>query len=163
MIFQNGDLLHAAVDGMYSKNSRVNYPCVKAMRIVSRAHPRLLYPYFNLLVDQLNNAHLLIQNQIIYILANLAKVDTQDKIEHFLGDYFEPLEGPNLLTAMAVVKGAVKVAAAKPQLKEQIAGELLRVQKGEYENKECRRIIYDDVLEAIQSMKSRTQMMRMTA
>jgi len=162
-ILGDADLLRAAVDGLYSKNPRVNYPCVKALRIVSRAHTRLVYPYFNSLVDLLRTSPLLIQNQTIFILANLARVDTQNKLEYFLDAYFVPLQGPNLLTAKSVVKGAVRLLAAKPELKDQIAGELLRVQKGKYENKECRRIIYQDVLDAIQTMQSRPQTAGMVA
>ena len=158
LILEDGDLLRYAVDGLYTKNPRVNYPCVKALRILSRNHPRLLYPYFNSLVDLLRTSPLLIQNHTIFILANLARVDTQNKLDHFLDAYFEPLEGPSLLTAKSVVKGAVRMAAAKPDLKDQIADELLRVQKGKYEKKECRRIIYREVLDAIQTMKARSHL-----
>lgn len=155
LILEDSKLLPAAIDGVYARKPQVNYTC--------RTRPGLLYAYFHTLVDLMRTSTLLIQNEIVFILANLARVDTQDKIESFLDDYFEPLEGPHLLTAMSVVKGAVRMAAAKPELKNQIAGELLRVQKGKYENKECRRIIYREVLDAIQTMKSGPQLAGMAA
>ncbi|MEX1247925.1 MAG: hypothetical protein WEA61_05540 [Anaerolineales bacterium] len=146
--------LQAVIDGIYSEKPCVNYACVEALRKVSRAHPRLLYAYFNTLVDLLRTSQPLIRTEIIYILANLAQVDTQNKIDEFLDAYFEPLDGPNLLTAMSVVKASLRVLAAKPYLGKQIAGELLRVQSGKYENEECRRLIYEEVLDTLQIMRS---------
>ncbi len=157
LILEDSKLLSAAIDGVYTRKPQVNYTCAKALRNLSRTRPRLLYAHFHTFVDLMRTSTLLIQNEIVFILANLARVDTQDKIESFLDDYFEPLEGPHLLTAMSVVKGAVRMATAKPELKNQIVGELLRVQKGKYENKESRSIIYGEVLDAIQTMKSRPQ------
>lgn len=148
-------LLRTAVDGIYLEKSRAKYTCVRALRIVSRTHPQLLYPYFNLWVDLLSDSDVYIQSEIICILANLARVDTQDKIDDFLDAYFEPLAGPSLLPAMCVVKGALRLLRAKPNLREKIAGGLLRVETGKYENEACRPIIYETVLDALQKMKSR--------
>ena len=149
-------LLRTVVDSIYLEKPLVKYACIRALRIVSRTHPQLLYPYFNLWIDLLSSSDVFIQNELVYILANLARVDTQDKIDHFLDDYFEPLSGPSLITAMCVVKGSLRLLRAKPKLKDQIATELLRVQTGRYENEACRPIIYEAVLNALQTMKSRS-------
>ncbi len=151
---EDPELLRAVIDGLYMENPRVNFPCAIALRIVSSTQPRRLYVYFNSLADLLKTSICLIKIEIIHILANLAKVDTQGKINNFLDTYFEPLEGPSLLAAMSVIKGALRIMAAKPQLGEQIAEELLRVEIGEYENEEARRIIYEEVLDALQKMNS---------
>ena len=151
---EDPELLRAVIDGLYMESPRVNYPCAIALQIVSSTQPRQLYANFNSLVDLLKTSAPLIKIEIINILANLAKVDTQGKIDNFLDTYFEPLEGPSLLAAMSVVKGALRLIAAKPRLGEQIAEELLRVEIGEYENEEARRIIYKEVLDALQEMNS---------
>lgn len=163
LILEDSKLLPAVVDGIYTEKPRVNYTCVKGLRIVSRTHPRLLYAYFNTLVDLMRTSTLLIQNEIVFILANLARVDTQDKIDYFLDTYFEPLEGPHLLTAMSVVKGSLRLIAAKPKLRSRIAGELMRVRTGKYENEACRPIIYKEVLDTLQIIKSQPDLAGMAA
>lgn len=154
LIVADQKLLGAAVDGLYNQELRVSSTCAKALRILSREKSRWLYPYFNSFSELLGSTRLSISIEIIYILANLAKVDSQDMIDKLLDIYFEPLEGESLPKAQAVIRGALRIAEAKPQLAEYLAEQLLRVAKGKFENEEARRRAQEAALEALYTMKS---------
>ena len=154
LIVADQKLLGEAVDGLYNPELRVSSTCAKALRILSREKSRWLYPYFNSFSELLGSTRLSISIEIIYILANLAKVDSQDMIDKLLDVYFEPLGGESLLKAQAVIRGAMRIAVAKPQLAERIAEQLLRVANGTYENEEAHRIAWEAALEALYTMKS---------
>jgi hypothetical protein len=53
-----------------------------------------------------------------------------------------------LITASNIIKGAAKIALAKPSLTKRIISELLSVEKADYQTTECRNIAIGQVIES---------------
>jgi len=90
----------------------------------------------------------IMQWKAIYVIANLASVDNKKQIEKVFDRYFAPISGPALITAANVVRGGAKIAAAKPQLADRVAKEILKVENARYKTPECRRIALGHAIEA---------------
>jgi len=145
---RNPELLTQIIDGLSADKARVKYGCAKILRIVSDQAPELLYPRFGFFADLLDSDNNILQWEGIYVIANLAGVDTEDRIEAIFDAYFEPIPGPTLITAANVIAGAAKIASAKPQLTERITKEILKVENAQYKTTECRNVALGHAIKA---------------
>ena len=136
------------LEGLGAKEARVKYGCAKVLRIISEKAPALLYPRFDIFVDLLDNDNSFLKCDAIYIIANLASVDSEDRFEKIFDRYFALLPGPALIAAASVIGGAAKIALAKPDLAERITNELLKVESAEYKTPECRRVALQQAIES---------------
>ncbi len=147
-VIKNPNLLDKVLKGMDSEEARVRYGCAKVIRIISEKEPSLLYPVINLFIEMLDNENNIFKWEGIHVIGNLAKVDSEDKINKIFKKYFNPISGPTLITAGNIVGGAAKIAQAKPELREKITKELLKVEKATYQTDECRNIALGQVINA---------------
>ena len=81
-------------------------------------------------------------------MANLAAVDSADRIKQVFDKYFTTVPGPVLITAAHVIKGAAGIALAKPGLTGRITDELLKVEDAWYQTDECRNITLGHTIKA---------------
>jgi len=139
-VIKEPEFLSEVFDGLNAKQARIKYGCDKVLRIISEKKPALLYPKIDFFIDLLDSDNTFFKWGTIYIIANLAAVDSENKLEKIFDKYFAPLPGPVLITAANVIGGAAKIALAKPELTEKIAKELLKVEMAEYRTTECRNI-----------------------
>lgn len=144
-------LLPDVLEGLSHEKADIKFGCAKIIRLVSDQTPELLYPRIDFFIDLLDSENQILKWEAIYVLANLAAVDTENKIEKIFKKYFAPIPGPTLITAANVIKGAGKIALAKPKLAERIAKELLKVEKAKYENAECRNIALGQAIKSFDS------------
>jgi len=154
MIYEDKGSLEAAVDGLFDHNMRIRVECAKALRILSRNNCPALYPYFNSFAELLDSAKPPLVEEIMYIVANLASVDNQNKIDALLDVFFEPLEGESLHTTRAAIVGALRIAAAKPQLAKRIREQLLRVENGSYTDERARTLARDAAFDALDKLNA---------
>ncbi|HUT15318.1 MAG TPA: hypothetical protein VMY98_03640 [Anaerolineae bacterium] len=147
-VIQRPAALPEVLEGLGAKKARFKYGCAKVLRIISDKAPALLYPRFDFFADLLNSDNSFLKWDAIYIVANLASVDSEDRFESIFAKYFAPIPGPALITAANVIGGAAKIAWAKPDLAERVADELLKVEGAEYKTSECRNVA---LLQAIKS------------
>lgn len=133
-------LVAELIQGLGASRASVKYGCAKVLRIVSEREPAILYPRIEFFFELLGSENRLMQWQAIHVIGALAGVDTEDKIDEILETYLAPIGGPVLTTAANVIRGAGNIAAAKPQLADAIAREILKVEQAEYRTDECRDI-----------------------
>lgn len=126
----------------------MKYGCAKVLRVISDKAPELLYPRIDYFIDLLSSDDNILKWEGIYVIANLAAVDTDDRIEAIFERYFAPIPGLALITAGNVIAGAAKIASAKPQLTERIVRELLKVEKAQYKTNECRNVALGHTIKA---------------
>lgn len=134
------EVLASVLEGLAAREARVRYGCAKALMIISEKWPSALYPQFDFLAGLLDSDSKILQWNAAWILANLAAVDTRNKIEGIFDRYFAPIRGPVMITGANVVGAAARIARAKPPLSSRIAAELLKVEHAEYQTPECRNI-----------------------
>ena len=147
-VIDEPNLLPEIIEGLGANKARVRYGCAKVLRIVSDEAPELLYPRFDFFADLLASDNTILKWEAIVVIANLASVDTEDRIEAIFERYFAPILGPVLITAGNVIAGAAKIAEAKPQLAERIAKKLLKVENAQYKTAECRNIALGHTIKA---------------
>jgi len=137
-VIGNPRLLTETLEGLSEDNARTKYGCAKVLRIISEKDPKLLYPRFDFFVDLLDSDNKIMKWEGIHVLANLTGVDSKGKFEKIFDKYFAPITGPVMVTAANVIKGAAKIALAKPKLTEKITRQLLKVEQAGYKTAECR-------------------------
>ena len=133
-------LLADVREGMSAPKASVKFGCSKVLRIISQKKPEVLYPSFDFFVQLLDSDNTFLRCDAILILANLAAVDSANKLEAIFDRYFAPVSGPVLIIAANVIGGAARIALAKPALTDRIVHELLKVEAAEYQTAECRNI-----------------------
>ncbi len=133
-------LLEDVYDGLGAKAARIKYGCAKVLRITSDVRPELLYPRFDFFADLLDGDNKIMQWQAIYIIANLARVDSRNKFGKIFTRYFSPIPGPVLITAANVIGAAAKIALARPEMTGKITAEILKVGRAKYQTAECRNV-----------------------
>ena len=142
------ELVPILVDGMGQKKAETKYGCAKALRIIADERPELLYPHFETFAGMLDNPNNIFQWEGIYLLAGLAGVDEENKIDGILDSFFAKIEGPLMITAANIIKGAAQIVAARPHLGSRIVAEILRAEHGHYETPECYEIVCGTALKA---------------
>lgn len=139
-VIEDSRLLSEIFEGLSSDKIRIKYGCVNILRIISEKKPEIIYPKFDFFINLLDSDNTFLKWGAIYILANLAAVDSENQFERVFDKYFAPIPGPVLITAANVVGGAARIALAKPELTEIIPEELfnrvqLRVADNKHKNK----------------------------
>lgn len=121
------ELLQELMGGTLSKDNTIRQNSFKTLELVSEREPEFLYPkwdYFKEMLASKNNYHKYIA---IYLLANLTKVDMENKFEDIFEDYFLILAGDKTMTASHVALNSSKIATNKPELQEKIIDKLLNI------------------------------------
>ncbi len=150
-------LLADIYDGLSARDARTKYGCAKVLRIMSDTRPELLYPRFDFFVELLDGDNKIMQWQAIYVIANLAGVDSGNKFEKIFAKYFSPIPGPVLITAANVIGAAAKIALAKPEMADRIAVELLKVGRAKYQTAECRNVALGGAIESFSQFFARIE------
>jgi hypothetical protein len=115
------ELLEAAT----SKDDAIRSKSFKALLLLSQEHPERLYPRWDHFVDLLGRDNNYLRYQAVYIIANLTRIDTEDRFEAAFGAYYDLLDGKSVMTAAHAAGNSGKIARAKPHLRARITDELL--------------------------------------
>jgi hypothetical protein len=137
------------IDRLGSREARVKYGASKALRALSEREPAALGPHFDFFAGQLGCDNTLLRWNAILILGNLAGVDTEGRFERIFRVFFKPIPGPVMITAANTIRAAANIAAARPELADRIARELLKVAGARYRTAECRQIAIGHAIEAL--------------
>jgi hypothetical protein len=132
------------------KRAATRYGCAKVILILSEQSPQLLLPHFSFFRDLLASGKSVFRWHAIQVIANLAKVDSQKKIDKIIATYLKPIEGPDLITAGNTIRGAAGIALAKPWLTGTVVESLLNVENCTYTTDECREIVVGKSMEALE-------------
>ena len=120
-------VLQELLDGVLSKKDAVRYGSFKALNFLSEKHPEKLcakWDFFANLLGSDNTHHKYIA---IYILANLTKVDSENRFEKLFNVYYVLLGDRSVISAAHVAVNSGKIALAKPELQAKITNRLLDI------------------------------------
>ena len=141
---QNFDLLPLLLEGTCSPKAAVRYSCAKVLMDLSEDYPETLYPYWDKFTDLLDSKYRILTWNAMAIIANLAKVDKQNKLKAVFDKYYGFLNSEYMVTVANVVGNSGKIALAKPKLIPRITAELLKVENvsiSPHLTEECKRVI----------------------
>ncbi len=121
------ELLQELLNGIVSKDNTTRSNSFNILQVISEEKPDILYPkwdYFKKMLTSKNNYHKYIA---IYILADLTKIDKENKFEDIFEDYYGILAGDKVMAASHVALNSSKIAVNKPELQSKILGRLLDI------------------------------------
>ena len=116
------------------KDDTIRYNSHKVLLIVSQNQPEVLYLHWDFFVELLkrkNNFHKVIG---IQILANLAKVDINNKFQEIFDVYHNLIDAKSVMTASHLAANLGKIAKVKPDLRKKITEVLLNIDQTHHES-----------------------------
>ena len=139
-VLENLDLLPKIFEGISSSNPNIKFGCAKILRTVSAEKPEELYPKIDFFIGLLDSPNNIIKWNAIDVVANLAKVDTKNRIEGIFEKYFGMLSDESMVAAAHIIDNSGKIACAKPNSTPKITAELLKLEEIS-RNQECVNIL----------------------
>jgi len=124
----------------------------KAVMLTAERDPARVYPHFDGVAALLAGEGKIVRWNAMQILAAMAAVDEEHKLDGVLDAYLTFTCGPNLVTAANAIQGAGRIAAARPDLKDRIVSDLLGVENATYGTAECRNVAIGQVLTVLAAL-----------
>jgi len=148
-VISDPGLLPELFSGLSARKAGIKYGSEKVLRIISEKKPELLYSRMDVFIDLLDGENSILKWGSILVIANLASVDSKNRIEKIFKKYFAPIPGPVLITAANIIGNSYKIALAKPRLTEKIAREILKVERARYRTAECRNVAIGGAIDSL--------------
>lgn len=128
-------LLSELLERLLSKNDETRYNSFKVLLLVSENYPKVLYPEWNFFVNMIDSNNSYWKLSSVHILANLTKIDTQNKFEAIFDKYYNLLND-SVIVAVHLASNSGKIVKAKPNLESKITNKLLNIDKSNHKHKE---------------------------
>jgi len=132
------------ISGISSKKASVRYGCSNVLTVISEENPKELYPYMDFFIKLLDSNYRILRWAGIVIIANLTKVDIENKFDSIFDKYYGYLDDEYMVTVANVVGNSGKIALAKPYLTQKITDNLLKVENisiTPHLSEECKKVI----------------------
>lgn len=146
---KNDNLIPTIIDGVSSNKATIRYSCAKILMDISEEKPEKIYNYMDFFIDLLDSKYRILTWNAIITIANLTKVDIDNKFDKIFSKYFNLLNNDYMVTVANVVGNSSRIADNKPYLLNEITDELLRVDKIKltpHLTEECRRVIIEKAI-----------------
>jgi hypothetical protein len=157
------EIINYLITGISESNTRIKYGCINTLVIISEKNPELLYSQFDIFKEYLISKNKFIKWASILIIANMSKLDNENKFDAIFDSYFSEITGPVMITAANITKGAAIIAKAKPYLTERIKNELLKIKSAKYQTDECLNIAFGHMISSFdrffKQVKNKTEVM----
>jgi hypothetical protein len=142
---ENSGFLPEILNGISSENPRVRFKSAKILRIVSEQNPEMLYSKMDSFIRLLESENNILKWNAMDIIANLTRVDSENKFDEIFEEYYGFLSDESMVTAGHVADNSGKIAKAKPYLQNKITTELLKVESFP-RGQECKNILLGKVI-----------------
>ncbi|MFC1914835.1 hypothetical protein ACFLWK_01100 [Chloroflexota bacterium] len=120
-------LLAELLDGLKSKKETLRYNCSKVLTLISEESGEVLYPRWDYFVGLLSRDNTYWKISALLIIANLTRVDTENRFEKMFDKYYQLLDDRSMVTAIYAASSSGRIVRAKPELETRITGELLNI------------------------------------
>lgn len=125
----------------------VYYHSYNILAKASELKPELFYRYWDDFVSLLNHENSYHRDFGLTLIANLTKVDTENKFAHVSEDYFKHINDGKFMTARHCIHNTAKILANKHELKEDILNILLNIDELCNFSEKQKALIKSDVIE----------------
>ena len=145
----NFELIPDIIEGMSSTKATIRYGCGKIVMELSEDIPEKLYPYLDKFIGFLDSSYRIIIWQAMAIIANLTKVDKDNKFDEIFDKYYSFLDDPYMVTVTNLIGHSGKIALAKPNLINRITNKLLKVENIKttpHLTEECKKVITEKAI-----------------
>lgn len=124
---KDDEILSALLEAILSKKDEIRFTGHQVLLKISESNPEILYPKWDYLAGLLDSANHYHRYIAINLLANLVKVDHENKFEACFDRYFDNIAGERTMVAGQAALNAGKIARAKPNLQAKITDILLNI------------------------------------
>jgi len=148
---QNYDLIPELLNGISSSKPTIRYGCSKILMDISEEKPEKLYPNMDFFINLLESKYRILTWNAIIIIANLTKIDKENKFESIFEKYYSFLENDYMITVTNVIDNSGKIVLAKPHLAQKITDKLLSVENisiTPHLSEECKRVIIEHAIKS---------------
>ena len=135
------------LDAIISKDESIRYPNAIAVEKISKERPSLLYPEWNYFANLLKSKNAFHRSIAITTIANLIKVDDQNKFDSLFDEYFSHLDDASVMVSRYLAIQCGTIAKAKPKLKFKITEILLRIDESRHPQSR-KDLIKGDIIES---------------
>ncbi|MGB5932994.1 MAG: hypothetical protein WBH57_08000 [Anaerolineae bacterium] len=126
---EDKEVLSELLEGILSKKDVIRFDSFKVLLLISEEHPEALYPKWDFFEDLLDSDNNYLKYIAIYLIANLTRVDTENRFEQIFNEYYSILDDERTMTAAHLAANSGKIAKAKPKLRSKITNRLLNIDK----------------------------------
>ena len=149
---QDFGMLPEIIGGVSSSKAAIRYGCARVLMDLSEEYPEKLYPHMDFFMELLGSKYRILTWSGIAIIANLAEVDKDKKIDAIFDKYYSLLNDEYMVTVANLVSHSGKIALAKPHLIGKITNELLKVEDistTSHLTEECKRVIAEKTIKSL--------------
>lgn len=140
-----------------SSDPRVKYGFAKDLLAAAKTDPVSLYPYLDLFTGYLDNPNKILQWTAIDMIGYLSACDLAGKTDLLLKKLTGLLHSGQLITCNHAIFSLGLIAQNKPNLREEIIGELLDVSNDTFKTGECKNIATGKVIDVLNKWSSQLQ------
>jgi len=119
------------VSGLYNRDDRIAYQCLKQLEEASE-HSAGVYPFIGDFIDMLGHEHSYIRTRGLILIAANAKWDRDFRIDEIIDRFLKHIQDEKPITARQCIRALPKIAAHKPELKQDIVAALRRADTSVY-------------------------------
>ena len=130
---EDKELLLELLNGLTSKKETLRYNCFKVLIRISEENGEVLYSKWDYFVEFLNSANTYWKMSALQIIADLTKVDTENRFEKMFDNYYQLLDDRSMILAAHIAGNSAKIVRAKPALEARITKKLLDIDKTHHE------------------------------
>jgi hypothetical protein len=139
-VVKDRKLLDDLIDFTTSDKPDIKYKSLKVLKFLSEQQPSVLYKKWDYFVKLLDDENTFLRAIGVIIIANLARIDTENKFEVIFDKYYSLLEDESMINAANIAGYSGIVAKAKPHLQGKITNKLINIDKTHH-GSECKNII----------------------
>ncbi|MEJ2241309.1 MAG: hypothetical protein P8Y18_04105 [Candidatus Bathyarchaeota archaeon] len=115
---QDFTLVPLLIKGVCSSKASVRYGCAKVLMDFSEEYPEQIYPYIDSIINLLDSKFRILKWNAFAILANLTKVDIDNKFDAIFEKYYSFLDDDYMVTVANVVgNSSVRLYVKSPRKK----------------------------------------------
>ncbi len=147
----NPYLLPTILNGVSHPKAAIRYGCAKVLMDFSEKYPERLYTQFDAFVNLLGSKYRILTWNAIAIVANLTRVDNEQKFDEIFDKYFSYLNDDYMVTVSNIVGNSARIAIAKPYLTQRITDRLLGIvslKETPHLTAECKKVITQQVIKS---------------
>lgn len=149
-------LLAELLDNLRSKNEAIRYNSHKVLFFITEEQPQTLYSKWDYFVEFLDSDNTYHKLSAVHLLANLSKVDKNNKFEKLFDRFYGLLNDKSFITAAYLAGASGKIAKAKPKLQTRITNRLLSIDKTHHEQ-ERKDLVKTYIIEAFEEYFDQTK------
>jgi hypothetical protein len=142
------EFLLELIKNLKSKKETIRFNSSKVLALISNENPDVLYPYWDFFFALLDGNNTYWKCSGIPIIANLTRVDGENRFEKMFETYYSLLnDKKSFIPAAYLARSSSTIARSKPNLQAKITEKLLRIDKTHH-HPQRRDLVKSDIIEA---------------